>query len=339
MSKVNSVSKICLVFFCNESFDCLTSFERAFKELNYDVESIRIPNIWITEISRKNMSELRALITEKKSQGQFVVFSPQSTELFLDEPDLTITYSAYQSWFNPTKMRVIPHLWTPVRQAASIDELRWKSKPALRIGFMGRLHTSSRLATLAVKFPMRLKRWLIRGAYLKHPSVVALTNDIGLSVTAINAFARMETIQVFKTFRSMHDVELDITEKARFDGSTQELDAYINHLDRNTYIVCPRGTENYSFRIYEALSRGRVPVIIDTDIVLPKEINWDFLSIRVPYECLDNIYDFILRDYQMRTESEFLRRQQEAFSSMAELRTMRWVKELANEVRTKFEDV
>jgi hypothetical protein len=53
-----------------------------------------------------------------------------------------------------------------------------------------------------------------------------------------------------------------------------------------TYVVCPRGTENYSFRIYEALGRGKIPVIIDTDMVLPKEIDWDHLSIRIPYESL-----------------------------------------------------
>ena len=333
------MGKICLVFFANESFDCLTSFEQAFKGIGFDVESIRIPNIWITEISRKNVSYLKALITEKKAQGKFVIFSPQSTELFLREPDVTIIFSAYQSWFIPKKMQVIPHLWTPVRRAASIDELKWKSKPALRVGFMGRLHKTSRLAALAVNFPMSLKRWLLKGVYLKYPSVIALTNDAGLSIAAINAFPRMETIQVLKTLNSMHDIGLDIVEKARFDGSTQELDEYINHLDRNTYIVCPRGTENYSFRIYEALSRGRIPVIIDTEVVLPKEINWDYLSVRVPYDSLDNLYDYILRDYKTRTESEFLRRQQEAFSSMAELCTMRWVEDLANEVRTKFEDV
>jgi Exostosin family len=277
---------------------------------------------------------LKAVINEKKSQGQFVVFSPQSTELFLDEPDLTITYSAYQGWFNPKKMRVIPHLWTPVRPVEYGDPLRWTSKPPLRIGFMGRHHRTSRLATFAMKFPTHFRHWLLQGAYLKHPRIVGLTNDLGLSITAVNAFARMETVSALKTHKNNHDLELDIVEKARFDGSRQELADYANHLDRNTYIVCPRGTENYSFRIYETLSRGRIPVIIDTDVVLPKELNWDRLSIRVPYESLGFICDIIMKDYQSRSGPEFMERQQEALSTMAELRTMRWVKDLANEMRT-----
>ena len=92
--------KICLVFLINENFDCLASFEQAFKESGFDVEAIRLPNVWISGLNRKYVSELKALFREKKSQGRSIVFSPQSTELFLSEADLTITYSAYQSWFD-----------------------------------------------------------------------------------------------------------------------------------------------------------------------------------------------------------------------------------------------
>jgi hypothetical protein len=158
-------------------------------------------------------------------------------------------------------------------------------------------------------------------------------NELGLPVTGVNTFARIETTQILKENRTKYkSVELDIVEKQGFGASEQELNEYVSHLERSTYIVCPRGTENYSFRIYEALGRGKIPVIIDTDIVLPKEINWDHLSIRIPYESLGTLYDVILRDYELRSESDFIERQAAAFSSFAELRTMRWVKNLAKEL-------
>ena len=59
----------------------------------------------------------------------------------------------------------------------------------------------------------------------------------------------------------------------------------------------------------------------------------------VPYERLDKIYDVILRDYNSRSGPEFVARQQQAISIMAELRSMRWVRDLANEVESVIESV
>lgn len=322
--------KICLVFLVDESSDCLTAFERAFKEIGFEVETFKIPYLWI--FSRSYVSRLKALF-KKQSQGHFLIFSPQSTELFLKGADITITYSAYRSWYSHEKVRVIPHIWTPARSPESIDHLRWTSKPPLRIGFMGRSFTNSRLSNIALKLPLQLKQWILGGTYLQYPRLIALMNDLGLSTKAIGTFPRIETMKILKEGREKYsDIELDIAEKQSFTGSEDELNEYINHLERNTYIVCPRGTENYSYRIYETLSRGRIPVIIDTDVVLPAEIDWDYLSVRVPYESLDRIFDIVLRDYNSWSGSEFVARQNEAFSSMASLQTMRWVKDLATEL-------
>jgi hypothetical protein len=46
---------------------------------------------------------------------------------------------------------------------------------------------------------------------------------------------------------------------------------------RDTYFtVCSRGAGNWSARFYEVLSLGRIPIVVDTDMVLPLEdkINW-----------------------------------------------------------------
>lgn len=50
------------------------------------------------------------------------------------------------------------------------------------------------------------------------------------------------------------------------------------------YVLCVRGGSNYSTRLFEALAHGRIPVIVDTDTVLPfeTEVPWRELSVRVP---------------------------------------------------------
>jgi hypothetical protein len=321
--------KICLVYLADGSLDYLPALERALKESGFDVETNKIPSLWL--FSRNYVKKLKSLLNEK-SQDQFLIFVPQTTELFLKEPDFTLIYSAYRSWFDHTKMRVVPHFWTPVDPPKSIQNLRWTSKPPLKIGFMGRSYANSRLSNVILKLPKQLKQWILRGRYLQHVNLIALMNDYGFPFKTISAFSRIETMEMLREKREKYKLNLDLLEKGPFDGSEREKRDYVKHLERNTYIICPRGTENYSFRVYEALARGRIPVIIDTDVVLPKEIVWDDVSIKVPYESLDKIYDIIVCDYESRSAADFMARQQKAFSLMAELRSMEWVKGLANEL-------
>ena len=43
------------------------------------------------------------------------------------------------------------------------------------------------------------------------------------------------------------------------------------------FTICVRGNGNFSVRFYETLASGRIPILIDTDCVLPleNEIDWD----------------------------------------------------------------
>ena len=328
--------KICFVCLKNESFDLAAIFKAALAELKADVEIIRIPHFFLSGLTNVRLRSLKKLLKQKSSDA-FVIFFPDSTELFLQEADLMILFSAYRSWFSQTKMRVIPHLWTSAGFPENVNDLTWKVKPPLRIGFMGRSHATSRLATFILKSPKSFREWLLQGNYLRHANLIALLGALGISIVNINSFPRIEAIQILRAKSQNRDIaaNFDIVERRSFGGTEQEMSEYKDHLKKNTYIICARGSENYSFRLYEALNFGRIPVIVDTDMVLPKEIDWDRISIIVPYKSLHGLYDAIVRDYDSRSGDDFLARQQEAFSTVRELRTMRWVKDLASEVKNE----
>lgn len=57
---------------------------------------------------------------------------------------------------------------------------------------------------------------------------------------------------------------------------TKHKNEFVQNLIESDYIFCCRGSGNYSFRFYEALSYGRIPVFLNTDCVLPYdfEIDW-----------------------------------------------------------------
>lgn len=44
---------------------------------------------------------------------------------------------------------------------------------------------------------------------------------------------------------------------------------FISNIERNLFNFCTRGGGNFSYRFYETLSMGRIPVLLDTDCVIP----------------------------------------------------------------------
>jgi hypothetical protein len=61
------------------------------------------------------------------------------------------------------------------------------------------------------------------------------------------------------------------------DNKVQIRREYYANLLKNKYTFCMRGAGNFSYRFYESLSFGRIPVLIDTDTILPLQtkIDWD----------------------------------------------------------------
>lgn len=60
-------------------------------------------------------------------------------------------------------------------------------------------------------------------------------------------------------------------------GKVQARREFYQNMRECSYTLCMRGGGNFSYRFYEALSFGRIPILIDTDMVLPFEekIDWD----------------------------------------------------------------
>jgi hypothetical protein len=56
---------------------------------------------------------------------------------------------------------------------------------------------------------------------------------------------------------------------------------FLNNLQNNIFILCPRGCGNFSYRFYETMCFGRIPIFINTDAVLPFENLIDYKSLVV----------------------------------------------------------
>jgi hypothetical protein len=69
------------------------------------------------------------------------------------------------------------------------------------------------------------------------------------------------------------------------DGEEQHREAHERYNDliaRSKFVLCPRGLGPSTFRLYETMSAGRVPVIISDQWVPPEQIPWSTCSVRIP---------------------------------------------------------
>lgn len=57
--------------------------------------------------------------------------------------------------------------------------------------------------------------------------------------------------------------------------------AYFELMRASKFVLCPRGHGASSFRLYEALAIGRVPVIVSDDWLPPPRIAWHACSVRI----------------------------------------------------------
>lgn len=66
---------------------------------------------------------------------------------------------------------------------------------------------------------------------------------------------------------------------------------FVQNMLDSDYVLCVRGRGNFSYRLYETLSLGRIPVFVDTDCVLPYDrwIDWKQYVVWVDQSDIDHV--------------------------------------------------
>lgn len=83
---------------------------------------------------------------------------------------------------------------------------------------------------------------------------------------------------------------------------------YVENIRDSDYILCVRGAGNFSYRLYEALSCGRIPVFVDTDCLLPyhSAIAWKQHCVWVDHSELEQLPDKITQFHDALTDQQFI---------------------------------
>lgn len=89
---------------------------------------------------------------------------------------------------------------------------------------------------------------------------------------------------------------------------------YVANMIESDFVLAPKGDANYSVRFFEALSLGRIPIVIDTETCLPLEnvIDYSKCILRVSYKDMNKLPEIISDFYNTLTDQQFIEMQHEA---------------------------
>jgi hypothetical protein len=176
-------------------------------------------------------------------------------------------------------------------EAYCAGQLNIREKPDTPVvGFCGDMSSGSHPLT-------RLKRWLGQ-----HPARYSLFKRLGLElIKHPGARYRWHTLHALGKAKG---IERNLVLRYGYwngavyrgkvlDGQNLEqsrLD-YVNNMLESDYVLCVRGKGNYSYRLYETLSCGRIPLLVHTGGVLPFEqwIDWQRYCVWVEEHDLPHI--------------------------------------------------
>jgi hypothetical protein len=98
-----------------------------------------------------------------------------------------------------------------------------------------------------------------------------------------NMGKRLSTIKVFE---NSNKVQSNFDLKKEFwggkPGDQELIDNFKNNILNSHFTICNRGRGNFAIRFYQVLSLGRIPILVDSDMIFPfdDEINWNNLIIK-----------------------------------------------------------
>jgi len=122
----------------------------------------------------------------------------------------------------------------------------------------------------------------------------------------VRALARASEVDPRVTLRSsMTRLDLDTPTEHRLHAE------YLRSLAESDYVLAARGEGNYSFRLYEALAAGRVPLYLDTEAVLPLEsvVPWRDLCVVVPQRDARRVGSIAAAAHARTSSDDFVLRQ------------------------------
>ncbi|TXH53497.1 MAG: hypothetical protein E6Q89_09340 [Bacteroidia bacterium] len=168
----------------------------------------------------------------------------------------------------------------------------WKQKPSvsfrgscapLQLPLSIRLRLATNLIFQHLKFPYRVKNYYNDGYLLRRRAILSILKS-----------------------QEFFEADFSLNKPNQFSDLSKK--NYLKSLRSNDYFICTSGQGNYSFRLYEIMQAGRIPVFIQTDSLLPvlDEIPWRKLTVWIEASEVKHTAEKILHFHHSLKKDEFI---------------------------------
>ena len=253
-------------------------------------------------------SVYNAAFEAKKYGKTLIIDATSDSNVFLDIPTAKILrcglYRSLQRSFE-----IECPFWSNFRTKQSLDSLTINDKGSRpKIGFCGTISSVGKVSQMAKRILPKTvaKSVLAEGQLCRHLDIRLLEGmSLKLRTTAIALLAKDRRIESYFDISSPSRsyYHKNVSNKIELEK------LFVNNISYCDYTLCVRGTGNYSGRFYMALNAGRIPVVVDTDVVIPFEEKLHL--VKVPAKSIEKIGDYVLEHFETTSESELKAMKQE----------------------------
>ena len=228
----------------------------------------------------KEFTEVKAMAELAKLHGKklLIFFNSDSDEEIEIENSIIFRTSFYKSSKKANEF-ALPGWSNDYLQVYSSGRIQLRNKNELpKIGYAGytdKLFKRSNYIIRFLKIILRRNKVIHKGAYLRGKAVEILLNSD--KVKANFKLRNLSGSAAMKIYP--HQKVLLFREE------------YVRNIIDSDYTLVIRGGGNFSYRLYEVLSLGRIPIFINTDCVLPYDhlIDWKNFMVWIEEKDIDSI--------------------------------------------------
>lgn len=243
-----------------------------------------------------------AAFEAEKYGKKLIIDAASDSDVFLDIPTANILrcglYKSLQRSFE-----IECPFWSNFRTKQSLDSLTINDKVSRpKIGFCGTISSIGKLSQIAKRIlPKTIAKSVLAEGKRSRNLDIRLREGMSLKLrtTAIALLAKDWRIESYFDISSPRKsyYHKNVSNKIELEN------LFVNNISHCDYTLCVRGTGNYSGRFYMALNAGRIPVVVDTDVVIPFEEKLHL--VKVPAKSIEKIGDYVLEHFETTSESEF----------------------------------
>ncbi len=258
-----------------------------------------IPNHYKDYMDARQFDQVKAFNKEVLASGRKLVTFTKGLEYKPLEGELVFAVSTYRS--PDEKSLPIPNWLFDIGH-----RMKTIPKPSVpTVGFVGHTEYPGKINSIMRYLPVTDS---FVGAIAGNLSI-----NRNLNMSQRRVIARWVRKRAVNALRECPNLKASIIERIGDffilppEEKIRQRNEYLQSINNNAYTLIVRGDDNGCFQLWEVISAGRLPIIIDTNQLLPDlgNLKWEEFSVFVPFSQLNRLGEIVQEFHDKMSDADF----------------------------------